>query len=115
MNNKYYRKPEDIQKDIDKLKKELNLSKQYYEYEFVCDDEWTKDMIGFFNMGNGRKILELLNMGEQLQYRHNIYGVIDVNMNPQRNRILVSKNEYITEENILTFVFRASGEWFLKK
>lgn len=115
MNNKDYRKPEDIQKDIDKLKKELNLSKQYYEYEFVCDDEWTKDMIGFFNMGNGRKILELLNMGKQLQYRHKFYGVVDVNMNPQRNRILVSKNEYITEENILTFVFRASGEWFLKK
>ena len=112
MNN--VRRPEEIQKEIEALSKELSKSKEKYEYRFLCDSHWSDDMIGFFNMSNGRKILELLNQGRELQYRHAVYGNVDVYMNPQRNRIIVSDNKDITEQNILTFVFWATGDWYLK-
>lgn len=70
-------------------------------------------MIGFFNMKNCRIVLQLLQNGKELQYIHAVYGKVNVRMNPQRNRIIVSENENINESNILTFAFRGTGEWWL--
>lgn len=108
------KRPEVIEKEIEELKKQLEKSKEYYQYEFVCNSDWSDDMIGSFNMGNGRKVITLLNNGYELQYRHNVYGNVNVWMNPQKNRILVSENDNIKEKNILTFMFCASGEWWIK-
>lgn len=107
-------RPEVIEKQIEELKVKLKESKLHYKYEFVCDDEFTTDMIGFFNLGNARKILTLLYDGKELQYRHGVYGIVNVHMNPQRNRIIVSDNKYINEDNILSFIIWLVGEWFLK-
>lgn len=107
------KRPEIIEKEIAELKKQLEKSKEHYQYEFVCNSDWSDDMIGFFNMGNGRKVLQLLNNGRELQYRHTFHGKVTVRMNPQKNRILVSENESIKESNILKFVFNATGEWWL--
>jgi hypothetical protein len=108
------RRPEIIEKEIIELEKQLEKSREYYQYEFICNSDWSDDMIGFFNLGNGRKILQLLNDGKELQYRHAAFGKVNVKMNPQKNRIIVSENTNIYEDNILTFIFRANGEWWLK-
>ena len=88
-------------------------SKLHYQYESVCDDSFSDDMIGFFNLGNTRKILTLLYDGKKLQYRHEVYGIVEVYMNPQRNRILVSENKFITEDNIMSFIVWLVGKWYL--
>ena len=92
-------RPEVIEKKINELKNELEKSKEFYQYEFVCNSDWSDDMIGFFNIDNGKKILKLLNDGKELQYRHEVYGKVHVKMNPQRNRILVTDNKSINGEN----------------
>ena len=108
-------KPEIIEQKIEELQKLLNKSKEYYQYSFVCDSDWSDDMIGFFNMGNARKILSLLNAGKKLQCRHGVYGTVNVFMNPQRNRIFVeSEGGKINEENILGFIIRGRGDWYVK-
>ena len=86
-------RPEVIKQKIKELEELLVESKNYYEYELVCSDSWKDDMIGFFNMDNLRKILNLLVEGKSLQYRHDIYGTVDVNMNPQLNRIFCSLSD----------------------
>lgn len=105
--------PEIIQQKIDKLNDELILSKQFYKYDLICNSGWSDDMIGFFNLGNARKILTLLDNGEILQYRHFELGTVDVYMNPNRNRIIVSDNETINENNIMSFIIMYNGEWYL--
>jgi len=109
------RKPEEIQQEIDSLQNELQKSIEYYQYEFLCDDNKSEEMIGFFNLGNLRIILRALHDGEILQYRSPIWGTIeDIKMNPQRNRILVSDNPDINENNIIEFMISRSGAWYRK-
>lgn len=108
------RTPEEVKKDIQKLEKELEDSKNYYQFTKITDDSVREKMIGFFNIGNAELILTLLDGGKELQYRHGVYGNVIVRMNPQRNRILVSENKSITEQNILTFILWATGEWYVK-
>jgi hypothetical protein len=50
-----------------------------------------------------------------------VYGVFNVYMNPQRNRILVEdeesldlENGKITEDNIMSFIIWHSGSWYKK-
>lgn len=111
------RSPEEIEKEINRVEKELKLlrkeQQEYTKFKKVCDGYWSKEMIGFFNIGNTKLILGLLNSGKELQYRHGIFGDVTVCMNPQRNRILVSKNEEITEDNIMSFIIWHSGEWWI--
>jgi len=109
------RTPEEVNKDIEKLKKELEESKNYHQWAKLTDDSVREKMIGFFNIGNTELILFHLDNGKLLQYRHGCYGNVEVRMNPQRNRILVSENKDINETNILNFVMRATGEWFVKR
>ena len=108
------RTPEEVNKDIEKLKKELEESKNYHQWTKLTDDGTIEKMIGFFNIGNAELILSHLDNGKLLQYRHGCYGNVEVRMNPQRNRILVSENKDIKEGNILTFVMWATGEWYIK-
>lgn len=107
--------PDVIESKIEKLQKQLIKSKKKYHYKFLCDDKFSDDMIGFFNLGNARKILELLNNGKKLQYRHGIYGDVDVEMNPQRNVIMVNPidNEHINENNIMDFIVWHTGTWYV--
>lgn len=107
-------KSEEIRRKINELENMLKESITYHQYELVCSNKTTDDMIGIFNIGNIRKLLELLVNGRELQYRHSIYGNIDVWMNPQRNRILVSKNEGVNEDNIMSFMTHFVGEWYVK-
>jgi len=109
------RTPEEVSKDIEKLEKELEDSKNYHQWTKLTDDSTREKMIGFFNIGNAELILFHLDNGKLLQYRHACYGNVEVRMNPQRNRILVSENKDINETNILTFVMWATGEWFVKR
>lgn len=106
-------RPEIIEEKINKLKKELEQSIEHYKYEFICNSDWSDEMIGFFNIGNGKKVLQLLHDGKELQYRHEVYGKVNVKMNQQRNVILVSYNKGINGSNILTYIFNAAGEWWL--
>ena len=107
------RKPEIIEKDIELLQNELKKSKLEHQYELLCTSEWSSEMIGFFNMGNANKILTLLNNGAKLQYRHDIFGNVDVQMNGNGNRIIVSSNKDITEENIMGFIIWHTGDWYI--
>lgn len=112
------RRPEEIEKEIESLKKELKKSKEHFEYELLCNDEWSDDMIGFFNLGNARKILTALYEGKTLQLRHCVYGVYIIKLNPQRNGIIVSSNyghTHITENNIMDYIVWNAGEFYIKK
>lgn len=108
------RKQEEILKDIKALEKELEESKNHYLHTKLTDDRNADDVIGFFNIGNARLIFTELYAGKTLQYRHAVYGYVYVKMNPQKNRILVTENVKINEENILNFIVWAVGEWFIK-
>lgn len=107
------KRPEIIEKEIAELKNQLKKSKKHYQYELLCSDNWSDEMIGFFNIGNAKQILNTLNDGKRLQYRHSVFGDVDVWMNPQKNRILVSQNENINEGNIITYIVWHSGEWYV--
>ncbi len=107
------RKPEIIEQEIEKLKIEIELSRKHYQYQFICDGKWSDEMIGFFNVGNAKKILTLLKDERKLQYRHSVFGDVDVWMNPNGNRILVSENKNINEENIMDAIIWWNGEWYL--
>ena len=108
------RKPEKIEYDIAQLEKELEKSKEFHNFILVCDSSTTNDVIGFFNMGNMRLILNMLHDGRHLQYRHAAFGKVDVWMNPQRNRILVSNdNDSFSEDNIIKFMCSGTGEWWI--
>ena len=122
------RKPEDIQKEIDKLNLELAKSKEHHEYNLLCTDDWSDDMIGFFNMKKARIILTKLNEGAHLQIRHEACGTFNVYMNSQRNRISVEKvksngasieiindsKELINEDTIESFIIGHAGNWYIK-
>jgi len=126
-------KPEVIEKKIEELKKQLQESKRYYKYELICDRNSSDETIGFFDIGQAKKILTLLNDGKKLQYKHLVYGEFNVYMNPQRNGILVKNTddsdlEYalyngcstvyvnkspINENTIMSFIIGNYGEWYL--
>lgn len=106
-------KPEEIQKKIDELQKLLKESKAYHEYTPLEDVKVNESDTGFFDLKRAEKILKLLHLGFTLQYRHKYNGTVNVKMNPQRNRILVTDSSQITENNILNYILRHS-EWFLK-
>mgnify|MGYP003410764790 FL=1 len=94
------RKQEEILKDIKALEKELEESKNHYLYTKLTDDENIDERIGYFNIGNAKLIFTELYAGKTLQYRHSVWGNVEVKMNPQRNRTLVSDNDHIKEDNI---------------
>lgn len=106
-------RPEVIEERIADLQKQLEQSKKEYQYELICNSDWSDDMIGFFNIGNTRKILAHLYNGRELQYRHEYFGTVDVYMNPQRNRISVSENGNIKESNIMSHIIWGGGDWYL--
>jgi hypothetical protein len=130
------KKPELIEHEILELKKQLQESKKHYQFELICNSDWSDDMIGFFNIGNAKKVLSLLKEGKKMQYRHGVYGDYNVFMNPNGNRILVTNsddtdleciacNEFensnsvivykspINENTIMSFIVWHTGEWYL--
>ena len=107
-------RPEVIKQKIKELEELLVESKKYYDYELVCSTSWSDDMIGYFNIGNLRKILTLLNEGKTLEYRHLVFGNVEVWMNSQRNGILCSLSDKFNEDNIINFMIWNSGEWYVK-
>ena len=129
-------RPELIEQKIEELKKQLNESKKHYQFELVCTSVWSDEMIGFFNIGNAKKIFTLLNEGKKLQYRHEVFGIFNVYMNPQRNRILVKNEDYseletfvhngyenlssiicykspVNENTIMSYIIWHTGDWYL--
>lgn len=112
-------KPEIIEAKIRELQSQLQRSQEYYRYESIyIDDEIdlnNNDMIGFFDLGKAKKILTLLNDGKQLKLSHGVYGSVLVKMNPQRNRILVTENSDINEDNIMSFIVWNAGDWYIDK
>jgi hypothetical protein len=50
------KRPEIIENKIAELKKQLEKSKEHYQYEFICNSDWSDEMIGFFNVGNGNNL-----------------------------------------------------------
>ena len=109
-------KPEVIKQKIKDLQKELEVSIDFHNYELVCENSISNindggEKIGIFHIENARKILNLLWEGKKLQFRHGYYGTIDVEMNPQKNRIIVSEHEHIKENNIMNFIihFQVNG------
>jgi hypothetical protein len=105
--------PKLIEQKIEDLKKQLQESKKHYQFELICTSKWSEEMIGFFNIGNAKRIFSLLNGGRKLQYRHGVFGDVDVWMNQQKNRILVSENNTIKEDNIMEYIIWYTGEWYL--
>lgn len=105
-----------IESEISALKEELEKVKKEQEtFAFVCDKDSKDHDIGFFSLGNTKKILLLLVEGKTLQYRHEYLGTVDVVMNPQKNRVLVSDNSPITEEAICSHILGLYGSWFVYK
>jgi hypothetical protein len=104
---------EEIEAQIEELKKQLEVSRNYYRFELVCDDANTAHMIGFFDMGKFRKLITLLYEGKKLQMRHSCYVDTDVYMNPQGNRICVKGSKSINEDNILHHMLWGSGNWYI--
>jgi hypothetical protein len=122
-----HRTPDEIKKDIKSLKDnieslrtELEESRKVHEYELLCTSDWSDDMIGFFNMGHCRIILTELNNGSKLQLRHVTCGTYNVQMNSQRNRIMVEPvyssdgTPYINEDTIMDFIIWHAGDWYKK-
>jgi hypothetical protein len=109
------KKPEEIEKQIELLRLELEESRKFHEYKLLCNDTYSNEMIGFFNIGKAKKILTALNDGEHLQFRHALYGDINMHMNQQKNRIMLEDNKNIIEENIMNFIIWGSGDWYIKK
>jgi hypothetical protein len=105
--------PEIIETKIKELQEQLKESKKYYQYKLLCDSSWSEEMIGFFNIGNTKKILTELHSGGKLQYRHSVFGDVDVYMNSQKNRIIVSENDVINEENIMSYIIWHTGIWYV--
>lgn len=106
-------RPEEIQKKIDELQELLKQSKAYHEYAPLENIQVDESDIGFFDLERAEKILKLLHLGFTLQFRHLYYGAVNVKMNPQRNRILVTENTDIKEENIMNYIVR-HDDWFVK-
>lgn len=112
--------PDVIKEKIKILQKELEASIDFHNYELVCENSSYPfidggEKIGIFHIENARKILTLLWEGKKLQFRHGYYGDVDVQMNPQKNRIIVSKHEHIEENNIMNFMIQYPGEWYQYK
>lgn len=113
-------KPEVIKEKIKVLQKELEASIDFHNYELVCDNSSSiitddSEKIGVFYIENARKVLTLLWEGKLLQYRHDYLGDVDVQMNPQKNRIIVSEHDRIKEDNIMNFIIQYPGKWFQYK
>jgi hypothetical protein len=104
-------KPESIRAKIKILEDLLAESEEFHRYQYVCDSNNDGETIGFFKIGNAKKILTLLNDGSRLKYKHGVWGDVIVQMNPQRNRIFVTENEHINENNIMTYIVWATGTW----
>lgn len=118
--DEYIQKAETLIDDLHMLKKARQISftdwvelQNQPKFEFICTSDTSRKMIGFFNIGNAEKILTLLNDGCKLQYRHGVFGNVNVWMNPERNRILVSENPTINEDNIMSYIVWCAGEWYL--
>jgi hypothetical protein len=104
-------RPEEIEAQIEELKKQLKKSREHYQYTFLCNDSESDEMIGFFNIGKAKKILTALNNGHKLELRHSFHGIISVWMNPQRNRILVKPSHL--EDSVMNFIIWCGGEWYI--
>jgi hypothetical protein len=109
------RTPDEIENEISKLMQELIDSKEYYQYELICTIGKGKESekIGSFDIDSCKKILKKLYDNNILQYRHGLFKNVDVYMNPQKNRILVSKNDSINESNIISFMLWHPGDWYI--
>lgn len=128
-------RPELIEQKIEELKKQLKESENHYHFQLVCNSNKRDEMIGLFNIGNTKKILNLLTEGRRLQYRHSLGNYI-VFMNQNKNRILVKNdddtelesipyNEFkntstvivykspINENTIMSYIIWGTGEWYL--
>lgn len=119
------RTPVEIEKDIKKLNEELSRSKKFYEYKILIDEydnRCINEMIGFFNIGKAKILLNELNKGSQLQFRRNDMGIFNVYMNPQRNRIFVScdkdsdkdSSSLFNENSVMEFIIWHPGDWYIK-
>ena len=112
--NEIIRKPNEIKKEISLLKEEWEKSKQYHEWKLIQDDTWTDDMIGFFNIGKGRNILQHLYDGHQLQIRHEALGVANIKLGSGKNVIIVENinGTYFNRNNIMSFTIWNAGKWY---
>lgn len=107
-------RPEVIKVQIEELKKKLIESEDFYRFiPALKDEEYLINDIGFFNLHKAKIILTLLYEGKQLFYKHEALGNVLVKMNPQKNRILVTENNTINEDNIMDFIVWKSGIWYI--
>ena len=119
------KKPEIIKAEIEELKKQLKESEKFYRYipieNFISNG---KDVVGGFDFIKSRKIMEMLADGSLLLYSHEVFGMYEVKMNPQQNRILVNpikaehhvredKTHYVREDNIMGHIGFGFGKWYL--
>lgn len=105
------RHPQEIKDQIRKLEQEL---KEVLDNRYQKIEDYGR-AIGLFHVGFLENILALLNRGEIVQIRHSGYSFTsDIYMNPQRNSILLTKeNEHINSSNILSFITFKHGDFYL--
>jgi len=136
------RKPEEIQKEIDKLNEELRKSK----LENALTPLWTKKQndegwedpgrIGFFRLDKAKTILTALNEGKKLLIKHEAIGNFIVQMNGNGNVICVYNEDgselergcyngfknsssvlcykpLINDNSIMSFIVWHAGDWYL--
>ena len=115
------RKSDEILAQIQSLQKEYEKAKLEEKQILLWSNDTelyssnSPDVIGFFRLDKARIILTALNNGEALLIKHSRYNY-KVNMNYQKNRILVEstdKSQFINEKNIMEFIVWGSGDWYI--
>lgn len=109
------KKSEEIKEKIYLLEKALEAALEEERekvYLWKASDRFSCDKIGFWDMNKIRLFLTALNNGHTLRMIHASYGSWDVQMNSQKNRILVDYQQKLdgsrwtgpSEDNILNYV-----------
>lgn len=122
---KTLKKSEEIKKQIEAVKQNLlKLEEQYHaaKLEERLEPLWiqskprvnssAEETIGVFNISKCRAILHALNHGKKLFFEHLAYGKTYVEMNPQRNAIYCTHEDF-EDDRILFFALSGSGDWYI--
>lgn len=106
----------DLLRKVTNLEEELVRSIEVYEYTLLSAYYEGNDRIGLFNFKLIKDILIYLVNGRELRFRHSLFGDAYIQMNPQKNRVLVkSDNPIYKEGEIMNIICYSNGQWYLKE
>lgn len=93
----------------------LILFPEFFKKEYEPIDIPYGVKIGWYNVGLMGKLLSLLFEGKTLEYRNEFYETpIVIKVNNKHNRMDLTQNGRILNEDPMKFITRNDGEWFIK-